>query len=481
MRGKPGMRRRIAAAAALALCAAPAQGNDGAVAPDAAHARRVADLILAELAHANGVPGMAAAVERNGRPLWTGAAGHRDVDRGLPVEPGTRFRLASVSKLIAVTAAARLAEQGRLDPDAPVQDLLGDLGGWPAITVRQLAAHSSGIPHYQPVDAHLGQRHYATAEEALALFVGRPLRFPPGGGYSYSSFGYTLLSAAVERAAGRPFLDYVDAEIVAGLSIGRDRIDWQGGRATRTYAFEGGRAIVAPYHDYSYSWGGAGLSASAPDLARWGGRFLAGEIVSPAMRDAMLVPARLGNGAPVRDDDYSVGFGWRVGADGDGARIAHHAGIAIGARSALVVYPEDGVSVALLSNAMWTSSIERTAMMLAAPFRHRAVSRSVCPVGATAYSGQFDGVPVSGQARFALRDGICIGRLSAGGALSAWIDPFPQRDAETLTVIGFAANGGLDRAALVTPVGVFDLRPTDGPGRHAATIGRTRELTLELH
>lgn len=80
-----------------------------------ASATRVSNRILAALVETNGVPGMGAAVWRNGRIVWTGSAGYRDVELKQRVDENTIFRLASVSKLFAATAAAKLRERGSLD------------------------------------------------------------------------------------------------------------------------------------------------------------------------------------------------------------------------------------------------------------------------------------------------------------------------------------------------------------------------------
>src|SRR5262245_28755712 len=96
----------------LALPAA-ARSDNPVGAPTAAS--RVSDRILAALVEANGVPGMGAAVVRDGTTVWTGSAGYRDVEKGLRVDKDTRFRLASVSKVVTATAAAKLKEQGALD------------------------------------------------------------------------------------------------------------------------------------------------------------------------------------------------------------------------------------------------------------------------------------------------------------------------------------------------------------------------------
>src|SRR3546814_5312028 len=150
----------------------------------------------------------------------------------------------------------------------------------------------------------------------------------------------------------------------------------------------------------------------------------------------MWTPTRLIDGAAVADRDELIGFGWRIGSDSNGERIVHHAGVAIGARSALLLYPDRGESVSLLSNAVWVSDIKETAAMLAMPFHMEAVSESApCPTGTTRYDGQFAGEAVSGYARFRVIDGICRGELDAANAAGTWFNAFPQADIEHFTVI----------------------------------------------
>lgn len=443
-------------------------------------ARRIADAILEALVEANGVPGMSAAFVRDGHIVWLGSAGMRDVEHGLPVDADTTFRLASVSKLITATAAARLAQEGRLDLDAPVRSIVRYLpDAWPAISARQLAAHTAGIPHYQGVDSGRGGVRFNTTADAVSVFSGRTLLAEPGAAYNYSSFGYTLLSAVVEESAGEPFLAYVARTILDGLDIGPDL--GSDPNAAVAYDFAGGGVEPAAPHDYSYSWGGAGFRGSSRDLARFGARVLSGSIISPATREMMWTTATLNDGAPVRERDFEVGFGWRGSRDPDGERVFHHAGIAEGARGALVLYPTSGESVSVLSNARWTASIEQTAMMLAAPFRIKANGSAParpCPLAATRFEGRFGDREIRGAARFELDGGVCRGRISAANAFGDWLNSFPQRDAAELQIIAISPGGVLSRAALVTPVGVYDLRTNAGDSIFAARVGADRRISL---
>jgi CubicO group peptidase (beta-lactamase class C family) len=188
------------------------------IAPAAA-VRRIAD----DLRRTAKLPGLSVAVMQRGRVVFAEGFGHADVGRRLPVTPGTQFRTASVAKVITATAVARLVESGQLDLDAPVRryvpsfpDTGGDTGG--RITPRQLAGHLSGLPHYSDGD-RVEDRVYASVADALSVFAHLPPAAPPGARYRYSTHGYTLLSAAVEGAAGVPFLEYLARSVLQPLGM----------------------------------------------------------------------------------------------------------------------------------------------------------------------------------------------------------------------------------------------------------------------
>lgn len=443
---------------------------------------QVSQRLLDELVAVNGVPGMGAAVWHRGRIVWRGSSGYRNLERKQPVDERTIFRLASVSKLIAATAAAKLHEEGKLDVDAPVTTILPWLrNGWQPINARQLAAHISGLPHYQEQDAGRGAVRYPDSRSAVALFQDRPLLTPPGQAYSYSSWGYTLLGALVEQGSGFPFTDYVRRRVTPGLEIGPDKTGGSDPNASVAYEFKSGKPVPAAPHDFSYTWGGGGLGATPAALAMFGGSMLRNRVVARETFDWMLQPARLADGREVANDDYKVGFGWRTGVDEDGAAIAHHNGITVGARSALVLWRGEEMAASLLSNALWTSSIDRAARMIAAPHRPfpGGLTAAACPVSATRYSGTFGGQPVAGTARFMVEDGLCVGTIAAAGELAAWLSRGEERRAGNLRLVSLDGQGGLGRAGFVTPYGIYDWRAS-ADGSFRTPFGGPRELVLRL-
>ena len=99
------------------------------------------------------IPGVSIAVAQKGEIIWSEGFGKANLEQNSPVNKHTRFRLASVSKIITAAAVARLVDKGLLNLDAPisnyVDNLPTELGN---VTVRQLTGHLAGVRHYQPKD-----------------------------------------------------------------------------------------------------------------------------------------------------------------------------------------------------------------------------------------------------------------------------------------------------------------------------------------
>ena len=116
--------------------------------------------------------------------------------------------------------------------------------------------------------------------------------------------------------------------------------------------------------------------------------------------------------------------------------------------------------------------------MLAAPFGKPLAQQGSepCPVEATRYTGTSNGQSLAGSAHFVLDEGICVGTISIDGALADWFNLAPQRDADSIKIIGLQANSGLARAALITPYGAYDFRP-DG-GAYSTDFSSSRSLSV---
>jgi CubicO group peptidase (beta-lactamase class C family) len=321
--------------------------------------------IIAQLANSQALPGWEAVVARRGHVLWSATGGFADLQTRRPVTRATRFRVGSVSKLFTATAMARLYTRGELDVDAPVQKYVPE---FPAaarpITPLLLVGHLSGIRHYGRSD-YVNRTHYAGVRAALARFAGDSLVALPGTRYAYSSYGFNLLGAVLEAASGAEFRDLLRRSVFAPLrmtgTVVEDGTPWRD--VARPYMRADSTIVPADSIDLSDRWPSGGVLSTAEDMALFGRSLSDSAFLPTRDRERMLTPQHTSSG-----DATTVGWGWRIGRDPQGRRIAHHGGDAMGGRAFVLVYPDEQLVVTFVTNLSFARFDERTAMAVAAPF-----------------------------------------------------------------------------------------------------------------
>lgn len=237
--------------------------------------------------------GLAVAVYDDGVPVWEEAIGYQDIASGTPADARTtRFRIYSVIKPMTAAAALRLAENGALDPQAPIQRYLPSYPGQAApITALQLGTHTAGIRHYANEAEARSTLHCEAVEDALPIFADDPLVHPPGEGPTYSSWGFVLLSAVVSAASGSSFPDALRTLVFEPAGMAGPVLDDPtrdvASRAT-PYVADGEGRRQADTVDNTCKWGAGGFVATAADVARFGSALLGGELVSDRSREMFL-------------------------------------------------------------------------------------------------------------------------------------------------------------------------------------------------
>lgn len=296
------------------------------------------------------IPGAAVSVSVNGEIVWSEGFGYADLEQQVPVYPDkTRFRIGSVSKPLTAAALGVLYDAGKVNLDAPIQRSVPEFPEkrWP-ITLRQLAGHLSGIRHYRG-EEFLSTKRYATVREGLAIFADDTLLFEPGTRYSYSSYAWNLISAAIEGASGKDFLSYMQQAVFTPLNMKNttpDHIDSLIAFRTRYYErTDDGRIIHSPFVDNSYKWAGGGFLSTTEDLVHFGQAHIRPGFLSDTTLKIWLTPMATADGASTH-----YGMGWASQLDGAGREWFGHSGGSIGGVTQLVIYPEAEVVVALLTN-----------------------------------------------------------------------------------------------------------------------------------
>ena len=298
---------------------------------------------------ASRIPGLQVAVAIDGRVVWVEAFGWADRERRRQVNGTTMFRIGSVSKPLTADAVAQLVAQGKLDLDAPVQRYVPSFPEkpWP-ITTRELAGHLAGVRHYRGAE-FTSNRRYATVIDGLAIFKDDSLLFPPGTRFSYSTYGFNLVSAVVEGASGEDFLAYMSRHVIGPLGLRHtapDRSDSVIPERTRFYEADStGTIAVAPTVDNSYKWAGGGFLSTAEDLVRFGSAHLKPGWLSAPSLDLLFTPQHTTDG---RATQYGVG--WFIATDSLGHRIMYHGGGSVGGTTAFVVDRDAGIVFALTTN-----------------------------------------------------------------------------------------------------------------------------------
>jgi serine beta-lactamase-like protein LACTB, mitochondrial len=323
------------------------------------------------------LPALSVAVVRDGR-LWSGAFGSADLEQNVPATTQSMFRTASIGKWLTATAAMRLAEDGKLDLDSPVQRYCPQYPEkpWP-VTSRQLLSHLAGVRHYygdngEKVDTDAQRTDLAlrvARERAgqfvrytdmlgpLDIFKDDPLLFEPGTKTHYSSLGYRLVGCVLEGAAKMPYRQLMRELVFA--PAGMQSITDDDARALIPHRVAGysrgpdGSVLRADFRDVSENLPAGGWLATSEDLAKFAVAFARGKIVKPATRDLMVQRPALKDGTPAPNPmgspDYYYGTGVMVGPLASKPAWFHTGGQS-GATALLYWYPDSQVAVALMTN-----------------------------------------------------------------------------------------------------------------------------------
>ena len=321
------------------------------------------------------LPGLSVAVGVDKEIVWAEGFGWADLEKKVPLAPDMRFRIGHASKALTSAAVGLLLEQGRLDLDKDIQTYVPSFPRkqWP-ITLRQLMGHVAGIRHYEGEADYMPTAHCERASEGLQAFADDPLRSQPEADYRYSTFGWILVSAAVEAAAQEPFFTFMRSRIFEPLDMRDTTSDSVApsipNLATFYYPrFSGDTAFgpeVATPVDYS-CFAGAGAFLSTPsDLVRFGMAVNGGSLLKPATVTLLQAPQHLLSGA-----ETEYGLGWMLETmplAGEPTRLVHHASrTMLGGSAWFTTLPDRGIVVAVTSNTSH-AAVRQVALKIAEVF-----------------------------------------------------------------------------------------------------------------
>ncbi len=284
-------------------------------------------------------------IARDGKPIVSKGYGMANVELNVPNTPDKIFRLGSITKQFTGMAIAMLQERGKLKVNDPMCSYLADCPeAWKPITIKHLLNHTSGITNYTafPDFAKTTVMPVTTAAMADRLRTEK-LEFVPGERMSYSNSGYFLLGNIIEKVAGKSYEDFLQENIFTPLGMKQSGYDDPlriiPNRAAG-YQKREGKFLNASYTDMSVPYAAGSLYSTTGDLLIWDQALYTEKLVTKKTLDEIFTPWQ---------GEAGYGYGWGIGKQFDRRQISHGGGI-YGFATQIARYPDDRVTVVVLSN-----------------------------------------------------------------------------------------------------------------------------------
>jgi CubicO group peptidase (beta-lactamase class C family) len=297
------------------------------------------------------LPGAAVLVAREGKVVFSKGYRLADVEHAIPIQPDTRFNIASITKPFTALAILKLREEKKLSLDDPLAHYLPGTPNASRVTLRQLLSHTSGLPDFVSFDQAMSG----------------PLDFAPGDRLNYTNLGYTALGRVIEKASGQSYEDYLRRVILAPLGMASTTVDHgsSGGRALGYRFGDDARFVAVEPVDRTPDPAAGGLVSTVEDLFKLDQALYGDSLLPRTAIDEAFTPVRLADG-----HKGGYGYGWMVGRFRGLSEIGHGGDID-GFNGYLARYPGERFTVIVLANYPMASAAD---FPTAADLAHRVAA-----------------------------------------------------------------------------------------------------------
>ena len=311
---------------------------------------------LVQLYHEYGQFNGSALVAEEGKIVYQKGVGMANMEWGIPNQTNTKHRLGSITKQFTAMLLLQLAEEGKLDLQAPISNYLPDYPNEhnPKITTHHLLTHTSGIPNYTAFPGFFRDqsRDPYTPDDFVKKFADKELEFTPGEKFNYSNSGYFLLGVIVEKVSGKTYEEMLQEKIFTPLSMNDSGYDHHDeilkNRATG-YEKQGNNYINSKYLDMSIPYAAGSLYSTVEDLYLWDQALYTNKMLSKEYMELYFKPYIPAFGGT------NYAYGWGVGKDvignsKDSIYTISHGGGINGFNTIISRGPSDKSLVVLLNN-----------------------------------------------------------------------------------------------------------------------------------
>jgi CubicO group peptidase (beta-lactamase class C family) len=301
-----------------------------------------ADQIVQSYVDANQFMG-SVLVAKDGTIILDKGYGYANLEWQIPDSAVTKFRLGSITKQFTAASILLLEDRGKLKTDDLVKKYLPDAPAtWDKITIYNLLTHTSGIPAFTAFpDYNTSKVMPLTPAQLVAKFRGKPLDFQPGEKFQYSNSGYALLGYLLEKISGQSYQEFVQENIFKPLAMANSGYDSHAAilpHRASGYTTGPNGPVNADYIDMSVPFAAGGLYSTTGDLLRWEQGLFGGKVLSDASLRKMITPFKGG---------YACGL---TVTTVNGHSVIEHSGDIDGFDTDLAFYPDDKLTIVVLSN-----------------------------------------------------------------------------------------------------------------------------------
>jgi len=263
----------------------------------------------------------------------------------------TKFRIASISKQITATAILKLCEEGLLNVDDTLSKFIPDFPRGNEITIHHILSNSSGISNFDLYGDFYDALHNESPILGLIeMFKYKELNFNPGEKYEYSNSGYILLQYLIETVSNQSYEQYLQDNIFSTLGIKSICHDlYQNIILNRAcpYDIADNKIVNALFIDMRIAGGGGALMSTIEDVHMFNIALKNYKIINPKSVNAMYSK----NAKINQYVDYGYGVFLAEGEiQGKNRRMNYHTGGGPGVRTINAHYPDDNISLIILSN-----------------------------------------------------------------------------------------------------------------------------------
>jgi CubicO group peptidase (beta-lactamase class C family) len=280
-------------------------------------------------------------IARKGELLVSKGYGLADREKQIANTPQTKFDIASLTKQFTAVAILQLQQQGKLNVQDPICKYIADCpAAWQPITIHQLLTHTSGFP-----DSTANRDPAAIPAQTVALIKNQPLEFKPGEKHSYTNANYIVLSAIIEQVSGKSYEAFLQEHILTPLKMQDTGVN----HAQEILATGYSGSVSHSPRDNSNWAGAASLYSTVEDLYRWDQALYTDQLISKELRDQMFTPFVSVSEAVALAPGFSYGYGWSIGTEVNHPVVSHR-GRADGFITTIIRFPDDKVTIIVLSN-----------------------------------------------------------------------------------------------------------------------------------